>query len=69
MSMKGRHKISQILIHMILILVSLYTLAPLLFLIFNSFKSNNEIVESPISTPSVWSFQYILSAAQTNSFL
>ena len=58
MSMQGRHKTGQALMHAILALVAIYTLAPLVFLIFNSFKSNNEIVDSPVSAPSSWSFQY-----------
>ena len=54
MSMQGRHKTGQALMHAILALVAIYTLAPLVFLIFNSFKSNNEIVDSPVSAPSSW---------------
>ena len=68
MSMQGRHKTGQALMHAILTLVAIYTLAPLVFLIFNSFKSNNEIVDSPVSAPSSWSFQYIISAAQQIHF-
>ena len=68
MSMQGRHKTGQVLMHVILALVAIYTLAPLVFLIFNSFKSNNEIVDSPVSAPSSWSFQYIVSAAQQIHF-
>ena len=67
MSLQGRHKTGQALMHAILALVAIYTLAPLVFLIFNSFKSNNEIVDSPVSAPSSWSFQYIISAAQQSS--
>ena len=52
MSMQGRHKTGQALMHAILALVAIYTLAPLVFLIFNSFKSNNEIVDSPVSATS-----------------
>ena len=44
MSMQGRHKTGQALMHAILGPVAIYTLAPLVFLIFNSFKSNNEII-------------------------
>ena len=68
MSMQGRHKTGQALMHAILVVVAIYTLAPLVFLIFNSFKSNNEIVDSPVSAPSSWSFQYIISAAQQIHF-
>ena len=53
MSMQGRHKTGQALMHAILALVAIYTLAPLVFLIFNSFKSKNEIVDSPVSLGTV----------------
>ena len=52
MTMKGRHKAGQIVAHIILIAIAIYTLAPLALLLFNSFKSNNEIVESPVALPS-----------------
>ena len=68
MSMKGRMKAGQAAAHGLLILIALYTLAPLVFLLFNSFKSNNEIVESPIASPSSWSLQYILGAAAQINF-
>lgn len=68
MSMKNRHKFSQVLTHVILILLAIYTLMPLAFLLFNSFKSNNEIVESPIALPSTWSFQYIVNAVKQINF-
>lgn len=68
MSMKGRHKAGQSAAHAILILIGVYTLAPLAFLLFNSFKSNNEIVESPIALPLAWSFEYIKRAAEQINF-
>lgn len=68
MSMKGRNKASQIAVHIVMILIALYTLAPLVFLLFNSFKSNNEIVESPIAIPSTWTFDYVKSAATQINF-
>ena len=69
MSMKGRHKAGQIVSHAILIMIALYTLAPLVFLLFNSFKSNNEIVESPIAVPKQWTLDYIKNAAEQIHFL
>lgn len=68
MSMKGRHAAIQIIIHLILIILAICTLAPLAFLLINSFKSNNEIVESPIAFPLEWSFKYIISAMQQINF-
>lgn len=69
MSMKGRHKAGQIVSHAILIIIALYTLAPLVFLLFNSFKSNNEIVESPIAVPRQWTLDYIKNATEQIHFL
>lgn len=66
--MKGRHKAGQIVSHIILIAISIYTLAPLALLLINSFKSNNEIVESPVALPSSWSFQYISTAMEQINF-
>lgn len=66
--MKGRHKAGQIVSHIILIAISIYTLAPLALLLINSFKSNNEIVESPVALPSSWSFQYIGTAMEQINF-
>lgn len=69
MSMKGRHSAVQVIMHIVLIMIAIYTLAPLALLLFNSFKSNNEIVESPVALPSAWSFGYITGAAgQINFF-
>lgn len=68
MSMKGRNTVGQVIRHIILIAIAIYTLAPLVLLVFNSFKSNNEIVESPVALPSSWSFQNIISAAQQINF-
>lgn len=68
MTMKNRHKFSQILTHVILVLLAVYTLLPLVFLLFNSFKSNNEIIESPIALPNAWNFQYISTAVKQINF-
>ena len=66
--MKGIHKAGQIVSHIILIAIAIYTLAPLALLLFNSFKSNNEIVESPVALPSSWSFQFISTAMEQINF-
>lgn len=69
MSMQSRHKALQILIHVVLVLLAVYTLAPLGFLFVNSFKSNNEIIASPIALPEHWTFEYILKAIDQIHFL
>lgn len=68
MTMRGRHKAGQIVTHVLLIAVAVYTLAPLALLLFNSFKSNNEIVASPVALPSSWSFQYVSTAMEQINF-
>ena len=50
--------------YVILILLSIYTLFPIYFLIVNSFKSQKEIVGSPISLPSSFDFSYLKNAAE-----
>ncbi len=67
-TMSGRQKAGQVIAHIVMILIAIYTLFPIVFLVFNSFKSNSEIVDSPVSLPTQWSFQYIISAAQQINF-
>lgn len=69
MSMKGRHTVGQVITHIILISVAFYTLAPIVLLFINSFKSNNEIIESPVALPSSWSLDKIINAAGQINFL
>jgi len=68
MLMKGRRKAGQIVLHIVLLLIAVCTLLPLAFLLFNSFKSNNEIIETPIAAPSAWTFKYIIRAAEQINF-
>ncbi len=69
MSMKGRHTAIQAVFHAVLIAMAVITLYPLLFLLFNSFKSNNEILNTPIAPPTTFTFDYILNAASQIHFL
>lgn len=66
MSMKNRHVLREAVRHLILIILALYTLAPLLFLFVNAFKSNNEIIASPVALPEHWTLQYIKTANGSN---
>lgn len=56
------------LIYGVLTVMATVTLAPLVFLVINSFKSQSEIVNSPISLPESLSFSYIVTAAGAISF-
>ncbi len=68
MTMKGRHTAGQVVMHIVLILLAAYTLAPVLFLVINSFKSNNEIVASPVALPEHFTLSYITSAMEKIHF-
>ncbi len=68
MTMKGRHLAGQVVMHMVMILMALLILFPLLFLLINSFKSNNEIIASPIALPETWTLAYMINAAQEIDF-
>lgn len=48
--------------HVVLGLLSVYTLAPLLLLFFNAFKSNNDIVTAPVAPPKSLDFSYLKNA-------
>jgi raffinose/stachyose/melibiose transport system permease protein len=50
------------LIYTALGLVALYTLAPLWFLLVNSFKNQSEIINNPIGLPTGFTMQYIMNA-------
>ena len=68
MSMKNRHTTGEVVRHIVLILLALYTLFPLVFLFVNAFKSNNEIIESPVAFPQKWDFSYIKNAMEQINF-
>lgn len=59
-----KKKISQILLAVVLALIAIYTIFPVYFLFVNSFKSQKEIVASPMALPANWNLQYLKSAAQ-----
>lgn len=68
MSMHARHKLGEVIVWIVLILLAVYTIAPLLFLLVNSFKSNAEIVGDPVALPSKWTFEYISTAIEQINF-
>jgi raffinose/stachyose/melibiose transport system permease protein len=57
-----RKRIGLGLTYFVLVVIALYTLAPLWFLLVNSFKSQGEIINSPLGFPSRLNPAYILSA-------
>ena len=68
MGMSAKQKIGKALVWIVLILLAVYTFAPLIFLIINSFKSNAEIVSNPIAMPSSWSLEFIKTAMEQIHF-
>lgn len=63
-SMGVKKKISQMILFVILALLAIYTIFPVYFLFVNSFKSQKEIVASPMALPQNWNLQYLKSAAE-----
>lgn len=63
-----RNKVGKSLIYLILILLAMYTLVPLVFLLFNAFKSNSEIVSFPIALPTHWTFYFIQTAMKAINY-
>lgn len=67
--MSTKKKIGNAVLYALLGLVALYTVFPIYFLFVNSFKSQKEIVASPIALPGNWNLQYLKSAAQQINLL
>ena len=57
-----RKRIHHALVYGVLVLITLYTIAPLWFLFTNSFKGQAEIIRDPLGPPSTLSLGYILNA-------
>jgi len=68
-SMSTKNKISRIILYVLLGLAAIYTLFPIYFLFANSFKSQKEIVASPMNLPANWDFQYLKNAAEQINLL
>ncbi|HLW22259.1 MAG TPA: carbohydrate ABC transporter permease [Sphaerochaetaceae bacterium] len=63
-----RKRIQQGLVYVVLIIITLYTLAPLWFLFTNSFKGQAEIIRDPLGPPTSYSFEYIKNAIEQIHF-
>ncbi len=68
MPMITKRNLDKFFIYFILILTAVATLAPLMFLFVNSFKSNSEIVSSPVALPEHWTFQFIETAMESINY-
>lgn len=67
--MSIKKKISQSALYIVLGLIAIYTVFPIYFLFVNSFKSQKEIVASPMALPKQWNLQYLQSAAEQINLL
>lgn len=63
-----KERIAKTVTYIVLILLAIYTLAPLAFLLINSFKSHPEIVSTPIALPASWDISYIVEATKAINF-
>lgn len=63
-SMGVKKKVMQAGLYGILTVIAIYTIFPIYFLFVNSFKSQKEIVASPMAFPKVWDFHYLKNAAE-----
>ena len=67
--MSAKKKLSQTMLYAVLGFVAVYTVFPIYFLFVNSFKSQKEIVASPIALPGSWNLKYLKSAAEQINLL
>lgn len=69
-AVKHHHKTTpgEIVIYVLLTVCAVYTIAPLYFLLVNSFKGQAEIVRNPIALPTSWDFNYITTAVEKINF-
>lgn len=58
-----KKRIKGFAIYGVLTVIAVYTLFPIYFLFVNSFKSQKEIVASPMSLPQIWDMSYLKNAA------
>ena len=64
-----KKKIGRILSYIVLGIIAVYTLAPLWFLLVNSFKGQAEIINNPLGVPQSFTFTYLANAFKEIHFL
>lgn len=65
----NRHVILTSVMYVVLTVIAAYTLFPLFFVLTNSFKSQAEIVGTPLAMPTAWDFKYIANAIDKIKFV
>ena len=63
-----KERVAKVMTYIVLILLAIYTLAPLAFLFVNSFKSHSDIISAPIGLPKTWNTSYIIEATKAINF-
>ncbi len=63
-----KRRIKMAILYVMLTLIAIYTLAPLWILLVNSFKSQSEIISSPLGLPSSLTLSYLTNAAKEINF-
>ena len=61
-------KISDWIVYFVLLLITIYTVFPLVFLFVNSFKGQASIVTTPLQAPAVWDVAFIQNALNAINF-
>lgn len=64
-----KKRMKRFAIYGVLTVIAVYTLFPIYFLFVNSFKSQKEIVASPMSLPQMWDMSYLKNAADQINLL
>jgi raffinose/stachyose/melibiose transport system permease protein len=64
-----KKRIGTIITYVVLGIIALYTIAPLWFLVVNSFKGQAEIINNPLGIPSAFTFEYLINAINQIHFL
>lgn len=65
---EGKMRWKQIIFYLIIIAILLVLVIPIAWAVLLSFKTNNEIVNSPLSLPATWSFENYQRAIDTIDF-
>jgi len=61
-------KTSDWIVYFVLLMITIYTLFPLVFLFVNSFKGQAAIVTTPLQAPAVWDVAFIQNALSAINF-
>ena len=69
LSYMTRRKIARVLIYVILVMFCLISMYPMVIMVLNSFKSNNEIFVNPAGLPNEWTLESYASIFESHTGL